>query len=153
MSANKENQVNFADCYVLTNNRKTDFILSFLDRFLPNRQEYTHIYEIPEFGENPSMILRSANQLIAYMEHNINEPHGIYWYNKDEAIIRGAMCLFTNDGNVILGIFCESKYPDTSIEDNFLQELKNFAGTSCGLIEYATPAARDTVEFMKRVSA
>ncbi len=152
--ANQENhKVNFADCYVLTNKRTKDFITSFLDKYLPNRQEYTDIYEVPQFSEQPTVVFKTADELIEYLEHHKNEVHAIYWYNKKEEILRGTMCLFTSDGQVILGIFSESLYPDTSIEDRYFKDLQEFCGSTTGLIEYETPAAKDTEEFLRRVKA
>ena len=151
---NQENhKVNFADCYVLTNKRTKDFIISFLDKYLPNRQEYTDIYEVPQFSEQPTVVFKTADELIEYLEHHKNEVHAIYWYNKKEEILRGTMCLFTSDGQVILGIFSESLYPDTSIEDRYFKDLQEFCGSTTGLIEYETPAAKDTEEFLRRVKA
>lgn len=152
MTDKEQYQVKFADCYVLTKKRTKDFIISFLDKYLANRQEYTDVYEVPQFSEHPTIVFKSANELIEYLEHNNNEVHAIYWYNKKEDILRGTMCLFTSDGQVILGIFCESLYPDTSVEDSYFKDLQEFCGSTTGLIEYETPAARDTEEFLKRVS-
>lgn len=152
MADDKKYQVNFADCYVLTNKRTKDFIISFLDKFLPNRQEYTS-YEIPQFSDHPTMIFNSANELIVYLEQSKNEIHAIYWYNKEESNLRGALCLFTSDSQVILGVICETSYPDTTIESNYLRELMNFCNSTKGLIEYQTPAARDTGEFLQRIAA
>jgi hypothetical protein len=151
MTDKQQNKVNFADCYVLTNKRTKTFITSFLDKYLPNRKEYTDVYEVPQFAENPSVIFKSADELIEYLEHHKNEVHAIYWYNKVEEIIRGTMCLFTSDGQVIVGIFCESLYPDDSIEENYFRDLKEFCGSTTGLIEYETPAAKDIDDFLRRV--
>lgn len=104
-------------------------------------------------SDNPTTIFNSADELIEYLEKNKNEIHAVYWYNKEEAKLRGAMCLFTSDGQVILGVFCESLYPDTAIEDDYLRDLKNFCDSSEALIEYQTPAARDTEEFMQRIAS
>ena len=153
MEKDKKQEVKFADCYVLTDKRTKRFILSFLDQFLPHREQYTHTYEIPQLADDPILILPSDMALIEYLEQYQNEVHAIYWYNKEEAIIRGTMCLFTSDGQVIVGIFCESLYPDTTNEKHFLNELMNFCNSETGLIEYQTPAARDTKEFLERVAA
>jgi hypothetical protein len=150
--ANQENhKVNFADCYVLTNKRTKAFITSFLDKYLPNRQEYTDVYEVPQFSAQPAVVFKTADELIQHLEHHKNEVHAIYWYNNKEEILRGTMCLFTSDGQVILGIFCESLYPDTSIEERYFKELQEFCGSTTGLIEYETPAAKDVAEFLGRV--
>lgn len=151
MTDKEPRKVNFADCYVLTDKRTKEFISSFLDKYLPNRQEYTDTYEVPQFSQQPTVIFNTADELIQYLEHHINEVHAIYWYNKVEEIIRGTMCLFTSDGKVILGIFCESLYPDSSIEEGFFADLQKFCDSTIGLIEYETPAAKDIGDFRRRV--
>lgn len=153
MAEQKKYQVNFADCYVLTNKRTASFILSFLERFLPDRQVYGDAYEIPQFSDEPAIIFNTAEELIEYLEQNKNEVQALYWHNKEESKLRGAMCLFTSDGQVILGLFCETLYPDTTNESNFLKDLMNFCNSTKGLIEYEKPAARDTAEFLQRIAA
>jgi hypothetical protein len=154
MTDKQQKHVNFADCYVLTDRRTKDFITSFLEKYLPNRQEYTDVYEVPQFSDRPTIIFKTADELIEYLEANQFEVHAIYWYNKEEdAQLRGTMCLFTSDGKVIMGIFCESLFPDISIEEHYFKDLRNFCGSTIGLIEYETPAARDTGEFLKRVQS
>ena len=90
---------------------------------------------------------------MAYLEQNKNEPHAVYWYNTGESNPRGAMCIFTSDGQIILGVFCETQHPDTSVERGYLKALMDFCESTKGLIEYATPAAQDTAEFLQRIAA
>jgi hypothetical protein len=80
----KTKQVRFADCYVLTDQRTTVFLHSFLDAFIPYRKEYTHNYEIPQYAEVPELVLSSAGELITYLEQNGETPHAIYWSNTAE---------------------------------------------------------------------
>src|SRR5437868_195761 len=150
MAQKEEHPVNFADCYVLTDKRTKQFISSFLERFIPNREEYTNTYEVPELSDNPAIIFNTADQLIDYLAKNKNEVHGIYWANKEVSSLRGAMCLFTNDEQIIIGVFCETLSPDISIESNYLNDLKEFSDSTYGIIQYEVPAPRDTKEFMKR---
>jgi hypothetical protein len=152
MTEKQQKHVNFADCYVLTDKRTKDFITSFLNKYLPNRREYTDVYEVPQFSGNPAIVFQTADDLIGYLEVHKNEVHAIYWYNQVEDVqMRGTMCLFTSDGQVIMGIFCESLFPNTSIEDYYFKDLQDFCGSTAGLIEYETPAAHDTGEFLQRV--
>src|SRR6478672_2658951 len=146
-------KVNFADCYVLTNKRTKDFIYAFLDTFLPERTANASTYTVPQFSENPIVTFDTAAQLITYLEENKNELHAIYWSNAKEEKLRGAMCIFTSDGQLITGLYCETRHPDTAIEKSFLQQLMQFCNSNTGLIEYETPAAEDTAEFLQRVNA
>ena len=153
MTNQEKYQVYFADCYVLTNKRNKSFIISFLDHFVPNREEYVDEYEIPQFSNNPTIVFKSVDQLIEYLENNKKEVHAIYWSNKEESTLRGAMCFFNSDEQIVLGVYCETKYPDTTIEDNYLKQLIAFcnSGDTKGLILYEEPAPKDTGEFLERV--
>ena len=144
-------QVNFADCYVLTNKRTKAFITSFLETFLMNRQEVAKQYAIPQFSEHPSRVLHAAEALIEYLEQHPTEPHAIYWLNKNESTLRGAMCIFTSDSQVIVGLYCETRRPDTTIEQHYLKALKDFCGTTEGLVLYEEPAPQDTAAFLERL--
>ncbi|MBD0377406.1 MAG: hypothetical protein ICV51_17475 [Flavisolibacter sp.] len=124
-----------------------------MDTFLLNRQEYADAYEIPQFSDHPTIVFNSANELMEYLEQNKKEPHAIYWYSEEEAQLRGAMCLFTSDGQIILGLTCETLYPDTTIERSYLKSLMDLCSSAQGLIEYKTPAPRDTGEFLQRIAA
>jgi hypothetical protein len=146
-------QINFADCYVLINNRTKAFITTFLDVFLLHRQEVATSYQIPQYAEQPQHVFDTADELINYLEHNKNEKNAIYWLNRQPSTLRGAMCIFTSDGQVILGLYCETLRPDTRIETAYLQQLQQFCNATTGLIEYENPAPEDTAEFRQRLKA
>ena len=144
--------VRFADCYVLARQRTRGFILSFLDRFLPQRQEYTDAYEVPQFAEHPTVIFPSADALLDYLEQHPSEGHAVYWFNPQEETLRAAMALFTSDAQVILGLTCETRYPETRIEQDCLAQVMDFCGSTVGLIEYEKPAPKDTGELLRRIA-
>lgn len=143
----------YADCYVLSEKRTSTFILSFLDRFLSNRKESADEYEIPQYADNPKIVFKTAVELIDYLTINKDEVHTIYWSNTDMTDIKGAMCFFTNNGHLILGLYCDTMYPDTTIEDKVFADLRSFCGNSDGYITYEEPATHDTTEFLERVKS
>lgn len=144
-------QVNFADCYVLTAQRTQAFLLSFLHRFLPEREAYATAFEVPQDADTPERVFTSANELILYLEHHPHEVHAIYWENTGMSTLRAAMCLFTSDGKAIVGLTSVTYYPDTSVERQYLKQLELFCNSHFSLIEYDTPAAKDTAEFLQRI--
>lgn len=144
-------RINFADCYVLTNQRSFTFLLSFLDHFVPQREAYASEFEVPQHADPPDQVFTASDDLMRYMEQHPNEMHAIYWENKELSTIRAAMCLYTSDGQVIVGLTSETYFPDTSLERDYLQQLEAFCNSSISLIEYDTPAAKDTTEFLQRV--
>ncbi len=149
----KEKKGYYADCYVLSEKRTSAFIHSFLDTFLQNRQESANEYEIPQYADKPEIVFKTAVELIDYLSLNKDEVHTIYWSNKDKTDIKGAMCFFTNNGHLILGISCDTMFPDTTIEDNIFADLKEFCGNSNGYITYEEPATHDANKFIERVKS
>ena len=63
------------------------------------------------------------------------------------------MCIFTSDGQVIPGLYCETRRPDTHIETAYLKKLQQFCRSTNGLIEYEQPAPQETADFLKRLQA
>ena len=143
----------YADCYILSEKRTSEFIQTFLDKFIPNRHESADEYEIPQYSDEPKVLFRSAVELMDYLSINKNEVHTVYWANNDKGDIKGAMCFFTNDGQVILGLYCDTMYPDTSIEDNVFADLTSFCESSNGYITYEEPTTHNTTEFLERVKS
>ena len=46
----------YSDIYVISNKRTKEVALSFLDSFIPNREESADDYHIPQFSENKMVI-------------------------------------------------------------------------------------------------
>jgi len=153
MSATEKYQDGFADCYVLTDKRATVWIDRFLDKFVPNREQRSEEFEIPQYSNNPTIIFEKDSELIDYLVKNKNEKHTLYWMNKDKADLRGVMIFFTIDGHMIPGISCNMLATDDSIEEGYLRELKEFWGTDKGYITFEQPAPHDKDEFLKIVNS
>lgn len=153
MSHNKEYTGYYADCYVLVNSRTPGFIYSFLDRFIPNRQETADAYEVPQYAEEPVRTYTTAEELINYLAEHKQEPHTIYWSNKEEDELKGAVCFFTTDGKIIAGLHCAVKASDSSIEERYFKELTTYCNSTIGYITYEEPAPHDTQEFLARVKS
>lgn len=141
----------FADCYVLTNQRNKEFIFGFLDHFIPKRKVTTDEYEIPRYSSQPSKIFRKVESLIAYLVKNEHESYGIYWSNIQDETLRNAQVFFTNDGYLVLGISCNTKYPDTEIEDTLLKDLLKYCSTQDGYITYEDIPPLNSLEFKQKL--
>jgi len=144
-------RINFADCYVLTAQRSSTFLSAFLNHFLPEREAYATTFEVPQHTDSPEQVFTTADSLIAYLEKHQQEVHAIYWENKETSQLRAAMCLFTSNSQVIVGLTTETHFPDTAIEREYLKQLEVFCNSRLSLIEYDTPAAQDTTEFLQRI--
>ena len=140
----------YADCYVLTNNRTKKFVVDFLEAFIPNRKEQADVYEIPQYGKETITEFNSADGLIGYLEINVNTPHTIYWENLDNGQVRFASCFFTDDNNLIIGLASDA---DEGIEDELLKRLINYCKSTDGYITYEQPAPHNTSEFKKIVES
>lgn len=140
----------FADCYVLSENRSEKFIQLFLDKFIPNRKELSNEYEIPQYSDNPIITFNNATCLIDYLTAYKNVKHIIYWKNNEKSKLKGAMCFFTEDNQVIFGIYCNTAFPDKSIESDYLNKLKEFCNSNIGYFTYEEPAPDNVSDFLKR---
>lgn len=142
----------FADCYVLNSNRSCEFLNEFLNHFLPHREESADKYLLPQYAEVPGSIFTNIDELIHYLELNKNEPYGIYWRNTlENEHIKGAMCFFTVDAKLILGLYCNTLFPNMDIENRILQEMKTFCKSEKALIFYEEPAPDNEMEFIERM--
>lgn len=139
----------YADCYVLTDKRNKETITDFLEEFIPHRKETADEYQIPQFSYNPKIVFVKAQELIDYAIANKEIEQSIYWNNTNENDkLRSAMCFFTKDGYLILGISCITTNPNTSIEDYYLAKLKKYLQTDIGYIDYENPPANNKDEFI-----
>jgi hypothetical protein len=143
--------VNFADCYVLIEGRDQSFVNSFLNHFLPFRQPYETSYAVPPFSERPQFVFHSDTELMDHLEKHPSQGYGIYWYNTQDTTLKGAMCIYLENEGMIFGLFCESHYPDISIEYRLLSELKAFCRSENGLILYKEPAPRSRSQFLEKL--
>ncbi len=137
----------YADIYVLTESRTAEVVQSFLDTFLPKREEQADEYELPLNADNPVAILQSAQEVIDHCVAHPFEKHAIYWRNTVEAEPIIAMIFFTDDGKLILGLSVD----DESLEREFFQRLKRFAQSETGYITYENPPPLNSEEFLKEI--
>ena len=145
-----EYQGYFADCYVLTDKRIESFIEEFLDHFVPERRETADEYEVPQYADNPIENFRTAKEAVNYLVMNNSVEHSLHWENPIRSALRGAEIFFNDDGSVIMGIYCETKYPDTEIEDKIFKEIKEFCGSEEGYITYEDTPPHNSEGFAEK---
>lgn len=153
MTTNDEYNGYFADCYVLTNRRTKEIVNKFLETFVPQREESTDVYELPQYQEKTDITFEKDSDLIDYVVQNKSIPYTIYWRNAEKLDLRNIMCFFTNDGELILGLSTETKFPNTEIEDFYFKKLQEFAESEIGLITYEEPAPDNAKEFKEMIKA
>ena len=139
----------FADCFVLTNKRTEAFVEEFLNRFVPKRRESEDEYEVPQYEKNPVESIKSVKEKVKFLVENKSIKHSLYWENPIKSELKGAELFFTDDGHIILGIYCETKFPNTEIEDKIFKEIKAFCKSNEGYIAYEDSPPHNSVEFRK----
>ncbi len=91
------------DYYLLLETRESTTVLDFIEYckedFINNN---VGIYNIP-FNKDDMTL----EQLLTYLEINVNESFNLYWSNKIKAsFLINIMAMFTEDKHLILGINC-----------------------------------------------
>ena len=122
-----------------------------MKHFFPKCTESADIYEMQCFTDQQEIVFQSATKAIKFLVKNKTIEYSLYWSNVESSINRGVELFFTNDGYLIVGIYCETKYPNTEIEDNALLALKRFCNSDEGYITYETPPALNGVAFTEKV--
>lgn len=146
-----EYQGYFADCYVLTDKRTESFVDKFLNHFIPDRREVADEFEVAQYEDNPIEMFKTAKEAVTFLVNNKNIKHSIYWANPNKSDLRGAELFFTDDAHIIMGIYCETKYPNTEIEDKIFKELKEFCKSDEGYITYEDTPPHNSKEFREEI--
>ena len=77
---------------------------TFLCAFLPRRSPGAEEYPVPQWSDQPSIVLRSADEVLELLELSPSEPYAIYWNGVDSGAVPQAMLFFTRDGAMIAGV-------------------------------------------------
>ena len=140
----------YADCYFLTNTRSSEWIIPFLDTFLPNRVIAQVDFVLCDSERNEVFYSDSAEEVINFLEKNPKIAYTIYWNNTDKASIYcHAMLFYTDDGNIIVGISTPGRY--IVGEDNPIrvyEDMKKYFGFQTGCITVEEAAPTNTTEFI-----
>ncbi len=139
----------YADCYVLNDGRTEKFIFEFLNHFIPERKESASEYEFPQYEDDSQFIFQNDHQIIEFLLQKTNVEYSLYWNNKRNEDLKGAMVFFTLDNKIIFGLFCNTLKGDTKIEDEYFQKLKLFTQSNYGYISYEQIPEMDTNTFIE----
>ena len=135
------------EVYVLSNDRSVQAVERFLERYLPCRHELAAEYQVPQFSDDPQHVFRAAGDLLAYLERNETEFHGVYWQSVNSlSPVDQAMAFYTSDGCVVCGLVVSEQMAEA-----YLNELKLHFDSKFGLIDEENPPPDTGVEFVRRV--
>lgn len=85
--------------------RSAEYVLEFLDRFLPDRTSSTDEFSMPELEDDPEVTFDSDVDALGYLASKDEETYALYWNARDQSGPVGqAMAYFLEDGHVLLGL-------------------------------------------------
>ena len=135
----------YYDVYVLSDRRSKEAVDRFLNHFVPQRKESTDEYLVPMYSTFPTSSFDTAEDLLAYIYENPNEPHSIYWASENTEGPSFAMVFPTTDGRIVYGLSVLRS------EQKYLEELKRHLNSSKGYIDFESSPPADTADFERFV--
>ena len=140
-----------SDIYVISSKRDVKTIYSFLDHFLPEREESADDYYVPEYSNNPQQIFTKDAEIISFCVENNQIEQCIYWRAINNKPPEHAHIFFLNDGNIIFGLSTDSSNQEYAIK--LLNKVKLFLDEQYGYITFETPPnAHNYDEFMAQIN-
>jgi hypothetical protein len=147
MKINNEILYSDAICCVLANVRTKEIVYDVLNSFIPNYEKIDGEYYFSING--PKDGFKNEDEILDYLISNKYENGTLFW-NKNEKnpykIMVGAF--FTTDAKLIISLTVKA---DGTIEDKFLEKLKNLLNSKIGTISYVNPPEfEDGNDFMNK---
>ena len=102
----------YADIYALYRRRNRASIDAFLKSFMPARDEVADEYWIPPYSPAPTMVIRSASELLDYCCEHPEQEHRVYWQSHEGVRPEHGMVYFHSDGSMVLGLSTDSADQD-----------------------------------------
>lgn len=144
----------YIDSYFLVESRNSASIKNFINAFLPLSKLSTDDYPVPWFSKSPSIIFKEVEELIDYLEQNVNLEYSIYWENLDiKSIIQYFMVFYTDDGKMIFGVSVVGNNPQEMNSIILFKKIKKFLNSNicCMTVEEVPPTnSKEFLEFSKK---
>jgi hypothetical protein len=137
----------FIDIYVLSPVRSTSVVESFLNHFLPLREEAALDYWV-RIGEiNPVKEFESVTEMCQFCEMNPEAECRAYWHNRTERVEPyHAHIFFLPKGGLVLGLSVASQNEFDWWD--WLGKMKTITGAKHGYWAGETPPADSVEEFV-----
>ncbi len=138
------------DCYVLAPKRSAQAALSFLNRFVPNRE--------PSFAaEDPSEVLGVSpdfdlHQILDHLERNEEKGYSMYFRNTSADDPHHAALMFQEDGSLFMLLSVDSAQ-GSEVASDTLSELQKFSGSDFGYWAWEEAPAVNAETFIQRATA
>lgn len=69
----------------------------------------------------------------------------------ENAESKGVELFLSNDEFLVYGIYCNTKFPNTKIENRYFDELKKFCNSNQGYITYEEGSPHNSQKFIENV--
>ena len=135
--------MDLVEIYVLCKGRSQVLVLTFLEHFLPNREEVAEDYPYPEYADIPKHVYDDHKEIIGALEKDINKSYSLYWNDTSDGDIRSAMIFFTEDAGMIAGITVAA-----GEEGAWLKKLSDCLGGRYGYVGFDAPPPETKAEFI-----
>lgn len=137
----------FIDIYVLSPVRSTHVVESFLNHFLPLREESALDYWVQIGDINPVKEFKSVTEMCQYCERNPEAESRAYWHNRTEGVDPyHAHAFFLSKGGLVLGLSVASENESDWLD--WLGKMKTETGAEHGYWVCETPPAESIEEFV-----
>jgi hypothetical protein len=137
----------FIDIYVLSPVRSTSVVESFLNHFLPLREEAALDYWVQIGDINPVKEFESVIEMCHFCEMNADAESRAYWRNRTEGVDPyHAHVFFLPKGGLVLGLSIAQDEETDRL--NWLSKLKAFAQSEIGYCALECAPAPTIEEFV-----
>lgn len=133
------------DHYFLVNRRDPEFVIRFLDKYLPQRAPTSENYLITTPDGEAEIDAKDIMAVLSFCEQHVTAVHTIYLRNIDEnSLITHAILTYTDDAKMVLGVSAMGTFNDPyHMRDNLriFNDIKTFlnAGIACMTLEEPPP--------------
>jgi hypothetical protein len=142
----------YSDIYVISDRRNISDIYSFLDRFLPDREESADEYEVHDGINGITLSFTHDNEVIKYCCSHSHVDHRIYWRNSMNSKPEHANVFFLNDSYVIYGLATDAE--NKGYAKDLFDSLKIFLNSRIGYIgNESSPNSVSYDEFISESNA
>jgi hypothetical protein len=121
---------------------------------LPNRQEGADEYPYPQYSDSPSVILKTADEVLSKLEQAPLVSYDLSWHNQEHEISPGFVSVgylfFGKDGSLVAGltVYEENDYSDRF--DGLLVKMAKCVNAKWGYIAGAGLPPESSEEFIEK---
>ncbi|SFQ59924.1 hypothetical protein [Flavobacterium akiainvivens] len=140
----------YIDQYHLVYSRRYNTAIVFLDRFMPNREQESDAFSLPQYADVAEREFSNEHELMKALETDTASDYCLYWRNSDpESPIHHTMVLYTTDGATIFGFSTPGSDPETDADALlYYNECKKLLNPAMGCMTVEERAPDSVSEFI-----